>query len=37
MPTGIPLNLQGFRMSECSLADDEVVKVGDKKSFEFRV
>ena len=27
MPTGIPLNLEGFGMSECSLADDELAKL----------
>ena len=37
MPTGILLNVEGLRWSECSLADDEVAKVSDVKSFEFRV
>ena len=29
MPTEILLNEEGLRLSECSLADDEVAKVGD--------
>ena len=33
MPTGIPLNLEGFGMSECSLADDVLAKVSSRKSF----
>ena len=39
MPTGILLNEEGLRLSECSLADDGMAKVGDEKvsSFEFDV
>jgi len=39
MPTGIQSNLEGFRMSGCSLADDKVAKVSSDKvsSIEFDV
>jgi hypothetical protein len=39
MPTEILLKEEGLRLSECSLADDGMAKVGDGKvsSFEFDV
>ena len=33
MPTGILLNEEGFRWSECSLADDVVAKMSSMKKF----
>jgi hypothetical protein len=33
MPTGILLNLEGFGINECSLADDKLAKVSSLKSF----